>query len=159
MTIFGLFNRIHIDPTINDPVFGELTFRYLKHCPHKSYWLGTIPFEPTGSIITIALPGNSDGPNEQARQFAIEAGKRFRRIKQLVSPKLRAALLKYSGRPEKDIPENLFDWVKLVSIDIADATSEPIDWEIAFEAKPCINWCFISIPMESDVAHDAVVDT
>ena len=156
MSIFGLFSRVHSDPRIMDPDLGELVFNFVKHNPANSYWQGQIPFEPTSDIISVALPGDINGPDEKARQFVLAAGKRFRRIHQLVKPKLRAALQQWVS---KDVPENLFSMVKLASIDITDVSNEPADWELSFETKPGFRWCFISIRFEGNIPLDAVVDT
>ena len=71
----GLLNKILAPfktPSIEDPDFGTLLYMDIPRNPSKSYWECEWLFPPTGTRISISLPGNREGPRAEARAFGVE---------------------------------------------------------------------------------------
>ena len=63
-----------------DPVFGKLQYMYIPRDPDESYWEGEWLFPPTGTRVTITLPGGLEGPRETGRAFYLQLANDFDRI-------------------------------------------------------------------------------
>ena len=154
----GLLHNLKLrfsPPRIEDPIFGSLLFMYIANAPERSYWEGEWKFPPTGTDISIALPGDERGPLEAARQFYLGLPSRFEAIVQEARPALQKVFLEWL---EQDLPENILTVVTLAGFDIEDLTEQPLNWDISFETTG-EKWLGITIPFVGDVPQEATVDT
>ena len=154
----GLLTELRLrfrPPRRQDPDFGTLLFMYIPHAPENSYWEGEWLFPPTGSRVSIALPGGIEGPEPQARAFYLSLPARFDELLRRVRPGLEKVFRDWIGRPLHHDP-----WrdVQLSGFGIGDHRAVPITWDISFETIGD-KWLGITIPFNGDVPQDPVVDT
>ena len=141
-----------------DPQFGDLLFMNVPKRPEESYWEGEWNFPPTESTIGISLPGDSQGPFAESREFYLSLPSKFEGVLKMVRPKLEKV---YEDWLEKDLPQNIFDDLELTGFNLENPRSKPIQWEICFETKGDLPWLGIGIHFQGDELEDAdaVVDT
>jgi hypothetical protein len=129
-------------PRIEDPIFGSLLFMYISNAPEKSYWEGEWKFTPTGTDISIALPGDEQGPLAEARQFYLGLPSRFEAIVQKARPALQKIFQEWL---KQDLPEDIFSEVTLSGFDVEDPMEQPLSWDISFETTGD-KWLGITVP-------------
>ena len=86
-------------PRLDDRSFGPLVFMYIPNDPDNSYWEAEWLFPPTGSRVSISLPGGIDRPGAESRDFMLSRGREFDQIMELARPKLAEVLRSYLSRP------------------------------------------------------------
>lgn len=139
----------------DDPEFGRLLFMYISNHPERSYWECEWKFPPTGTIISISLPGDESGPYSQSRAFYKEIVPKFQTILELVRPQLNIAFKEWL---DKEIPKDIFSELKLSGLGLDDGKSHPLKWDISFETTGS-KWLGIMIPFEGEMPQKAIVDT
>jgi hypothetical protein len=142
-------------PRMSDPDFGSLLFMYIPNAPERSYWECEWPFPPTGTVISISLPGTLEGPDPLARQFYLALPGRFERVVAACREPLREV---WSSWFASELPEDLFSAVKLAGFGLEDARARPLRWDVGFETIGD-KWLGITVPFVDDVAQAAAVDT
>ena len=98
----GLLKELRLrfrPPTLEDPDFGRLLFMHVPRDPSKSYWEAEWLFPPTGTRISIGLPGPADGPAEAGRSFYLALPARFGEILAASRPVLDRVFREWIGRP------------------------------------------------------------
>ena len=140
---------------IFDPDFGSLLYMHIPNAPERSYWECEWMFPRTGTVISISLPGDENGPWPESRQFYFEAVERFDQVLASARPKLDEVFIDWLQR---ELPYDLFSDVKLAGIDLQEPRSQPVAWELSFETTGK-KWLGISIPFEGETAGAATVDT
>jgi len=142
-------------PRIDDPDFGHLLFMYIANAPARSYWEGQWKFLPTGTQISIALPGDEHGPRPEARDFYLGLPARFGTVLEAARPSLQKVCRELLGL---ELPQDVFTVLELAGIDVADLNAQPLKWDIAFETTSG-KWLGIVVPFVGDVPGKATVDT
>jgi len=142
-------------PRIDDPDFGNLLFMYIPNAPERSYWEALWKFPPTGTLISIALPGDEHGPRPEARDFYLGLPARFGTVLEAARPSLQTVFRELLGHA---LPQEIFTVLELAGIDITDLNAQPLNWDIAFEATGD-KWLGIVVPFVGDVPGEATVDT
>jgi hypothetical protein len=138
-----------------DPDFGNLVFIYISNDPGKSYWECEWNFPKTGTIISIGLPGNENGPLAESREFFLNIPEQFEGIIQKIKPNLNNVFQTWLGQ---SIPTDLWSAVKLAGFGLEDPKANPIQWDIAFETLGD-KWLGITIPFVGDEPQETIVDT
>ena len=154
----GLLKELRLrlrPPKLEDPDFGPLLFMYIPRDPSKSYWEAEWPFPPTGTQISISLPGSVEGPTEAGRQFYLAIPARFEEILRTVQPILDRVFRESLGRP---LHSHLWQDVKLAGFGVEDPDVTPPSWDIAFETTG-EKWLGILIPFVGNEPQEAVIDT
>jgi hypothetical protein len=154
----GLLNKILAPfkpPSIEDPDFGTLLYMDIPRNPSKSYWECEWLFPPTGTRISISLPGNREGPRAEARAFYLGLPADFNRIVDLARPRLDQAIRRWLHRPLND---DLWKDVSLSGFGVEDPAATPREWDISFETTGS-KWLGITIPFVGDEPQDPVIDT
>ena len=154
----GLLRELRLrfrPPRIEDPAFGPLLFMYIPRAPERSYWEGEWLFPPTGTRVSISLPGTIDGPVAEAREFYLALPGSFDRLMQSVRAPLDRVFRDWQQRP---LSPDLWQDVKLSGFGIDDQGTRPVAWEVSFETIG-ERWLGITIPFLGDEAQDAIVDT
>ncbi len=142
-------------PRTADPDFGTLRFMFIPNAPERSYWEGEWTFPPTGSAISIGLPGGETGPIPEARQFYLSLPERYEGILAAARPKLESVFRNWL---QQELPRDIFTELKLAGFGAEDLKSRPAAWDIAFETTGK-TWLGITIPFLGDEPEEAVVDT
>jgi hypothetical protein len=140
---------------MTDPVFGQLLFMHVKQDPSRSYWEAEWCFPPTGTTVSIGLPGGAGGPLPESRAFFEELPGRFEGILAAARPRLDEVFRTWLDRP---ISDDLWKDVALAGFGVEDPTQEPCEWDVAFEATGD-TWLGITIPFIGDSAQAPVVDS
>jgi len=117
-------------PRIEDQDFGRLLYMYVPATPANSYWEGEWRFGPTGTRVSIALPGTPDGPDAQARAFYLSLPARFNDVIARVRPGIDSVFRQWLGRPLK---EDLWQDVTLAGFGVENPGRTPLAWDVAFE--------------------------
>lgn len=154
----GLLNRLRLrfsPPRIADRDFGSLRFMYIPNAPERSYWEGEWVFPVTQSAISIALPGDESGPLPESRQFYLDLPGRFEGVLAAARPKLAEAFVSWL---DQELPEDIFNVVKLAGFDVEDPKARPLEWDISFETTG-EKWLGIVIPFRGDMPQEPIVDT
>jgi hypothetical protein len=154
----GLFRELRLrfrPPRIEDPDFGVLLFMYIPRAPERSYWEGEWLFLPTGTRVSISLPGTVDGPTAEGRAFYLALQGSFDRVMQSVRAPLDRVCREWLQRP---LSADLWQDVKLSGFGIGDPGARPPAWEVSFETTG-EQWLGITVPFLGDEAQDAIVDT
>ena len=128
---------------------------FIANDPDQSYWECEWKFPPTGTIISIALPGDEHGPLVEARQFYLQLPGRFEEILIAARPALQKVFREWLGR---DLPEDIFTVVKLAGFGIEDLSEQPLNWDISFETTGD-KWLGIVVPFVGNALQEATVDT
>lgn len=139
----------------NDPDFGKLLYMYISNHPEKSYWECEWKFSPTGTIISISLPGNESGPYPESREFYKEIIPKYEKIIALVRSQLSTVFKEWLN---KELPTDIFSEIKLSGFGLDDARSCSLKWDIKFETTGN-KWLGIIIPFEGEMPQKEVVDT
>lgn len=139
----------------DDSDFGKLLYMYISNHPERSYWECEWKFPPTGTIISISLPGNEAGPYSESRAFYKEIIAKYETILRTVRPQLSIVFKEWLN---KELPEDIFSELKLAGFGLDDGKSNPIRWDISFETTGN-KWLGIMIPFEGEIPQKAVVDT
>ena len=142
-------------PRIEDPAFGSLLFMYIANAPEKSYWEGEWKFPSTGTDISIALPGDEQGPAAEARNFYLGLPDRFETVVDAARPALQKVFRRWLGQ---DLPDDIFTVVTLAGFDVEDLTQHPPKWDISFETTGD-KWLGIVVPFVGDTPQEPTVDT
>ena len=142
-------------PVLQDPDFGRLVYMYIGNDPSRSYWEGEWLFPPTGTTVSIALPGTADGPVASGRAFYLSMPGRFDRIMELVRPTLDRVFRECFGRP---VAADLWSDVKLGGFDIEDPDGVPTAWNVGFESLGD-TWLGITVPFLDEQPQEPTVDT
>jgi hypothetical protein len=142
-------------PRLTDPDFGGLLFIFIPNAPERSYWECEWKFAKTGTVISIALPGDERGPLPEARQFYLSLPGRFDQILATARPQLEEVFREWL---QQDLPQDIFTVVKLAGFGLEDAKQQPVHWDISFETTGD-KWLGIIIPFIGDTAQKATVDT
>jgi len=142
-------------PRLSDADFGNLLFMYIANAPERSYWECEWKFPRTGTIISIAIPGDDTGPDSRARKFFLALPTRFESIVAACRPQLQEV---FSHWLQRDLPADIFSVVKLAGFDLEDPQETLPKWDIAFETTGD-KWLGIRIPFVGEVPQKAVVDT
>lgn len=141
--------------SIDDPTFGRLLFMSVKHDASKSYWEGEWTFPPTGTAISIGLPGGEEGPLAESRAFFIDMPGRFDGVLKAVRPALDSVFREWLGRP---INEDIWSDVQLAGFGLENPMAAPVEWDIGFETTG-EKWLGITVPFVGDSPQTPVVDT
>src|SRR5262245_25357957 len=116
----GLLHSLKLrPPTITDPAFGSLVFMFVSYAPERSYWEGEWTFPPTGTVVSIALPGGEDGPLPDARQFYLSLPGRYEWILTAVRPRFEEAFRCW----RLETPKGVFGSVRLAGFGLEDPTA------------------------------------
>jgi hypothetical protein len=140
---------------MKDPVFGDLLFMYIRKAPEKSYWESEWLFPPSGSVISIGLPGDEHGPYAESRAFFLALPDRFGEIIRLCRPRLEEAWRRFFDSP---LPSDIFSVMKLAGFGVDRPKDTPLQWDVSFETTGS-KWLGITIPFLGDSPQPAVVDT
>jgi hypothetical protein len=128
---------------------------HIPQRPEKSYWEGEWLFPPTGSNVTISLPGTLGGPNDDARAFYSALPRSFDRIIEAVRPALDSVFRERIGRP---LSANMWQDVKLAGFGVENPGGVPTTWDVGFETTG-EKWFGVTIPFVGDRPQEAIVDT
>ena len=142
-------------PRMDDRSFGPLVFMYIPNDPQSSYWEGEWLFPPTGTRVSISLPGGIEGPAAESRDFMLSRAREFDRIMELARPKLAEVVRSYLSRPLSD---DIWSDLELAGFDVEDPKAFPIEWSVSFETIGD-RWLGIIVPFAGSEPQDAVVDT
>ena len=154
----GLFRSIWLQfcpLKMDDADFGKLLYIYISNDPKQSYWEGQWQFPPTGTVISISLPGDESGPYDEARKFYLEMIPKYENLIELARPQLIAVFKQWF---KKELPKNIFTDLKLSGCNLIEARVRPVCWELSFETTGN-RWLGITIPFEDESAKEAIVDT
>lgn len=154
----GLLARILLrirPPTLDDPDFGRLLYMHIALDPSKSYWECEWEFPPTGTRVSIGLPGSKDGPLPESRAFFLALVPEFNRIVDQVRPALERVFREWLDRP---LNQDLWQDVKLAGFGVEDPRETPRQWDVAFETTGK-KWLGITVPFIGNEVQQAVVDT
>lgn len=97
----GLLSRLLLSfrpATLNDPEFGRLRYMRVGRDPDKSYWEAEWLFPPTGTRVSIGLPGTKEGPLLESRAFFLALIPEFERIMTRARPVLDQVFSEWLGR-------------------------------------------------------------
>jgi hypothetical protein len=144
-----------LPPSVVDPDFGRLLYQFIPEAPAASYWEAEWNFPSTGTSVLIDMPGGEDGPLAEGRRFYLDLPDRFDRVLAAARPRLEAFFREWLGR---DLPQDLFTELELISFGLENPTVEPVEWQITFATKADKN-LDVTIPFLGDEAQEAVVDT
>lgn len=150
----SLFSRFR-PPSMDDPTFGRLLYMDVPRNPSRSYWEAEWLFPPTGTVVSIGLPGGKDGPLAESRAFFESLVPRFDAIVEMARPGLERVFREWYERP---LGEPLWDEVKLAGFGLEDPRATPLEWDVAFEAISG-RWLGITVPFVGNDAQEPVVDT
>ena len=154
----GLFDRVlsrFRPPTLDDPDFGRLLYMHIARDPSRSYWECEWAFPPTGTRISIGLPGSREGPWPESRAFFLALEPEFNRIIQRVRPALDRVFREWLDRP---LSHDMWQDVKLAGFGVEDPRETPAQWDVAFETTGA-KWLGITVPILGDQVQEAIVDT
>jgi len=154
----GLLNRVLSQfrpPTLEDPDFGRLLYIHIARNPSRSYWECEWLFPPTGTRISIALPGSREGPRPESRAFFLALIPEFNRIIEQVQPALDRVFREWMDRP---LSQELWQDVKLAGFGVEDPRDTPTQWDVAFETTGA-KWLGITVAIIGNQVQEAVVDT
>jgi hypothetical protein len=155
MSIFHNIRLKFRPPKIIDPEFGQIRFMYISRYPERSYWEGEWMFSPTGTYISIGLPGDESGPLQESRQWARGLVNRYPIILERARSQLDEV---YRSWFHHELPSDIFTVMKLSGFDVEDPRAFPVEWNISFETISD-RWLGITIPFIGDEPKDAIVDT
>jgi hypothetical protein len=110
---------------------------------------------PTGTQISISLPGSIEGPTESGRKFYLALPALFEEILGTVRPILDRVFRESLGRP---LDSDLCRDVKLAGFGVEDPDVAPTSWDIAFETTGQ-KWLGIMIPFVANEPREPVIDT
>jgi hypothetical protein len=129
---------------------------YIPVAPERSYWEceGWV-FPATRTPVSISLPGNLEGPTEDARRFYRHLAVRFDHYLSRARPVVDEAFESWLGRR---LQPNIWDDLVLSGFGVEDPSATPTSWDVMFETTGA-KWLAITIPFVGDVPHRAVVDT
>ena len=116
-------------PTLDDPDFGRLLYMHIARDPSRSYWECEWRFPPTGTHISIGLPGSKAGPLPESRAFFLALAPGFSDIMTKVRPAVDRVVREWLGRP---LAVNLWEDVKLAGFGLEDPREMPTRWDVAF---------------------------
>jgi hypothetical protein len=158
VAVMGFLHKLKLrlsPPKLHDPDLGELTFMYISNAPEKSYWEAEWLFPPTGTRVSIGLPGPDSGPLPEARSFYLALPERFPAFLALARPALDQVFRDWYARP---ISSDIWRDVKLAGFGLEDPRAHPIEWDVSFEATGK-KWLGIIIPFQDEKPGAPVVDT
>ena len=155
MNLVARFRRVFGPRTIQDPEFGELVYMHIRVAPERSYWECEWLFPVTDTRVSISLPGNSDGPTEDARRFYRELPGQFPDHLGRARPEIERAFQRWIGRP---VSGDLWKDLRLSGFGVEDPSQTPTPWDMMFETTGD-KWLAITIPFVGDRPQEAVVDT
>ena len=155
MGVLERFRALFRPPTLDDPDFGRLIYMDVAHNPSRSYWEGEWIFPPTGTQVSIALPGNRDRPLAESREFYFTLVDRFTQILTLVRPGLTHVFRTWFNR---QLDDDLWKDVRLSGFTVEDPRAIVKEWEIMFETVGS-KWLAITVPFVGDQPKEPVVDT
>jgi hypothetical protein len=112
-------------------------------------------FPVTGTRVSISLPGNSDGPTDDARRFHRQLPEQFEGLLSKARPEIDRTFEQWIGRP---LSADLWEDVRLGGFALTNASRAPTTWEVTFETTG-EKWIAITIPFVGDSPQEAVVDT
>ena len=142
-------------PKIVDPIFGDLVFMHTEKRPERSYWEGEWTLPGSGYSVGISLRGGERGPSEDSRRFYLSLPDRIEQIVERCRPPLARVFREWLN---KDLPDDLFQELKLTGFNVDDPKGHPLHWSVWFETTG-EKWLGIEIPFIDDAAGDAEVDT
>jgi hypothetical protein len=142
-------------PRIDDPDFGSLLFMFIPNAPERSYWECEWRFPNTGTVISIALPGDERGPDPSGRQFYLGLPARFEGILAAARPKLQAVFREWLNQ---ELPQDIFTVTTLAGFGLDSLAPGEIEWDISFETTGD-KWLGIVIPFIGQTPQAAIVDT
>lgn len=154
----GLLSRLLLSfrpATLNDPEFGRLRYMRVGRDPAKSYWEAEWLFPPTGTRVSIGLPGTKEGPLLESRAFFLALIPEFERIMTRARPVLDQVFSEWLGR---SLSVDLWSDVTLAGFGVEDPRTTPLEWDVSFETTGP-KWLGISIPFVGQQPQEAVVDT
>ena len=154
----GLLDRVlsrFRPPALEDPDFGRLLYMHIPRDPSRSYWECEWMFPPTGTRISIGLPGTEGGPLPESREFFLALVPRFSGIMEQVRPALDRVFHDWLDRP---ISSDLWQDVTLAGFGVEDPRETPTHWDVSFETTGP-KWLGITVPIIGNQVQEAVVDT
>jgi hypothetical protein len=154
----GFLDRVFAQfrpPTLDDPDFGRLTYMYIARDPSRSYWECEWTFPPTGTRISIGLPGSREGPLPESRAFFLALVPQFSMVLEQVRPALDGVIRDWLNRP---LGSDLWQDVKLAGFGVEDPRQRPTRWDISFETTGP-KWLGITVPITGSEVQEAIVDT
>jgi hypothetical protein len=154
----GLLDRVRSrfrPPTLDDPDFGRLLYMHIARDPSRSYWECEWTFPPTGTRISIGLPGSKEGPWPVSRAFFLALVPEFNQIVERVRPAVDRVFRDWLDRP---LNNDLWQDVNLAGFGVEDPRATPPQWDVAFETTGA-KWLGITVPIAGDQVQEAVVDT
>lgn len=121
---------------VDDATFGRL--RRFTAVPepgappsaYSSIWYGTWHFPPSGTNVSICLPGGRRGPLPAVRDFFEDLPNRFDSILSTIRPQLDEIFRRWLQRP---LSESLWDDLELTRFIIVDPSVRPLEWNMQFE--------------------------
>lgn len=139
----------------DDPDFGRLIYMYISNHPERSYWECEWKFPPTGTVVSISLPGDESGPYPESRTFYKEIIPKYEKILTLVRTQLSIVFKEWLN---KELPLDISSELKLSGFDLEEVRARPLKWNISFETIGD-KWLGIIIPFEDETPQKAIVDT
>jgi hypothetical protein len=155
MSLIGRLKGWVPPPKKTDPDFGQILFMHMAGNPAASYWEAEWTFPKTGTMISIALPGDEWGPYPESREFYLRLPERFDEILRAVRPVLDSV---FRTRLGVDLPADIFCAVKLGGFGLENPRVQPIEWDMEFETLGD-EWLGITIPFVGNSPRAPVVDT
>lgn len=155
MSFFRHLRLRFAPPELTDPDFDSLLFMYIPNASERSFWECEWQFPPTRTIISIGLPGDENGPTEEARRFYLSLPDRFERIVAAVRPRLSDV---WTTWLQTDLPVDIFRATKLAGFGLEDPQARPLRWDVAFETTGD-KWLGITVPFIDNAPQEAIVDT
>ena len=82
-----------------DKDFGSLLYVHASDTPDGSFWEGESVFSPTGTAVTICLPGDESGPTPESREFYLGLPMRFEQIIAACRPRIAKVFQEWLHHP------------------------------------------------------------
>jgi hypothetical protein len=122
--------------TIDDPVFGRLSFKRDREDVNESRWEGEVVFAPTGSKIELRIYGDEGGPGDGQRELFRMIEARWSELRALCGAELTSF---HSEALEEEPPADLWSVYTLARVTVPRRESEDMLWRLGFDSTQDAN--------------------
>ncbi len=141
--------------TVDDPVFGRLSYCEVGGHPTRSFWSGDdYYFSPTETTIPVTIRGGVDGPLPAEREFHLRMEERFEGIMEIVEPIIDQVFQDRLGRP---LGKHIWDEIQFFGFDAEDALGQPPKWGVDFVSTGEENWLEITVSFVGEEVQPPIV--